>query len=144
MEKKFYQSKEFKELEKKWEEKLEHEGLPDIEKTLGQNRALKQHSSNVYRQMEETRREAKELYFRQLGMAIHQARFDTEIDRIVMNLKAEGATIVEICRFLRSAGSPRYRRTIRLIVRKYEDRWGIRNWSPSQLKYSWKKKPPTQ
>ena len=144
MAKKFFQTKEFKELSKIWEEKLNREGLCQIEKQIGEKRVLVQNSSNVYRQMESTRREAKEIYFQRLGACIYQAHFDCQLDRIIMTLKADGATITEICIQLLELGMSRYRRTVRLIIRKYEDRWGIRSWKPEQLKYRWKKKPPIQ
>lgn len=144
MEKKFYQNREFKELSREWEKKLERDGLPDIEKNVGEQRELKQNASNVYRQMDPTSREAKELYFQELSQCLHRARFDNEIEKTVMSLKAEGAKIKEICVALAKMGCSRYRRTVRLIIRKYEDRWGIRTWRPDQLKYRWKRKPPTQ
>ena len=142
MQKKFYQTKQFQELYNEWEKRLEQEGLGDIEKSLGTKRALKQNSSNVYRQIDPIRREAKELYFRQLSSCLHTACFDCSVDRVVMVLRAQGAKIVEICRHLATLGMSRYRRTVRFIIRKYEDRWGIRSWRPEQLKKRWKKKQP--
>jgi hypothetical protein len=141
--KKYYQTDEFKELADEWEEILKEAGLPDIEKSVGKKRVLKQNSPNVYRQMDPVRREAKEQYFRELNRCLHAACFDCSVDRVVMVLKAEGAKIVEICVALEKLGMRRYRRTVRLIVRKYEDRWGIKSWSPEQLRYRWKKKPVT-
>ena len=140
MEKKFYKTTEFRNLAAIWEARLEKEGLGEIEKQLGDRRGLKQNSGNAYRQMESTRREAKEIYFRELCACLHQARFDCEVDRIVMTLKAEGAKITEICQALLNQGMKRYRRTVRLIIRKYEHRWGIRHWSHDQLKYNWLRK----
>ncbi len=145
-EKKFYQTNEFKEISKEWEKRLEQSGLGDIEKDIGSfpfgERALKQNSSNAYRQMEATRRQSKEEYYQQLSSCLHDAVFDNEVDRIVMILKAEGAKITEICSALFTLGKSRYRRTVRLIIRKYEDRWGIRKWAPNQLRYRWKKRQP--
>lgn len=141
MGKKFYETPEFKEQFAIWEEKLKEEGLQDIEKSIKGKRVLKQNSPNVYRQMDPVRREAKELYFRELGKCLHSACFDCSVDRVVMVLRSHGAKIVEICDSLAKMGMSRYRRTVRLIIRKYEDRWGIRSWRPDQLKYRWKKKP---
>lgn len=143
MSKKYYQTREFKSLSIIWEKTLEQEGLGNVEKSLGASLALRQNSSNVYRQMDPVRREAKELYFRKLGQCLHSATFDSGIDRIVMVLRAHGAKIVEICTHLAKMGMRRYRRTIRLIIRKYEDRWGIRTWKPEQLTYRWKPKRHT-
>lgn len=144
MGKKYWETAEFRELAEKWEEKLEHDGLVDIEKCLKQERVLRQSSSNVYRQMEGTRREAKEIYFRELGKSLRSASFDSYVDLIVMTMRAEGAKIVEICDALARNGTRRYRRTVRLIIRKYENMWGIRIWRTDQLKYHWKKKRVTR
>lgn len=140
MAQKFYETHEFKEVQKEWEQKLENEGLPDIEKVIGNHKTLKQSASNVYRQMEPTRREAKESYFRELSSYACSTSFDCEVDWFVMTLKADGAKITEICAVLWAFGMRKYRRTVRLIIRKYEERWGVRHWEPSKLKYHWKKK----
>ncbi len=144
MEKKFYQTKAFKKLAEAWEEKLAKEGLPDIEKTIGEVQGLKQSATHVYQQMERDRIEAKEKYFRDLSSNIHTTNFDNDIECIVMTLKADGARICEICQALEAIGQKRYRRTVRLIIRKYEHKWGIRIWRQDQLKYCWKRKPPTR
>jgi len=141
MEKKFYLTNEFKSLSKEWDQKLESEGLGDVEKSLDGGRVLRQRSSNVYRQMDRTTIEAKEIYFQQLNSCLQAADFDSEIDKIVMSLKAQGAKIIEICAYLTEIGKSRYRKTVRLIIRKYEDRWGIRIWRPEQLNYYRKRHP---
>jgi hypothetical protein len=142
MQKKFWETPEFKELSKEWEEILEQSGLANIEKSLGMKRTLKQNASNVYRQMHPTRREAKERYFQELGKCLHTAQFDCSVDRVVMVLRAQGAKIVEICEHLAKMEMSRYRRTVRFIIRKYENLWGIRTWKPEQLKKQWKRKLP--
>lgn len=142
MPKKFYQTTEFKQLSKDWEKRLEEEGLGSVEKTVGTGLALRQNSSNVYRQMDPVRREAKETYFRRLSQCLQTAAFDSGVDRIVMVLRAQGTKIVEICTHLAKMGMRRYRRTVRLIVRKYEHRWRVRTWKPEQLVYRWKPKQP--
>jgi hypothetical protein len=144
MGKKFYETLEFKEVSKEWEEILEKGGLPDIEKQLGEQRGLRQNSSNVYRQMDPVRRQAKELYFQQLGKCLHSACFDENVDRVVMVLRARGSKIIEICEALAKLDMARCRGIVRFIIRKYEHKWGIRNWKPHQLDYQWRKKPPTR
>jgi hypothetical protein len=144
MRKKYWETTEFKSLSKKWEKKIEESGLVDVEVSIGDSRELKQNSSNVFRQMDQVRREAKENYFKRLSECIQTADFDCYIDMVVMHQKAQGAKIIEICVELAKQGHSRYRRTVRLIVRKYEDRWGIRHWTPDQLKYNWPKRQRTR
>ena len=143
MEKKFYQTPEFRKLECEWERKLAADGFSDIEETVGSEKKLAQYALRFgSRQEHFVQKEAKIRYFQLLQGAACQAHFDNDLDRLVMSMKAEGARITEICRVLLKKGILKYRGTIRLIIRKYENRWGIRNWKPEQLDYNLKKKKP--
>lgn len=140
MEKKFYQTPEFKRVSTEWEHLLKEEGLEAIDQSQnagGLPIRRKEYNDPVWI-------ETKAAYFQALEEQASQAQFDNEIDRIVMTMKAQGAHITEICRALLAIGMSRYRRTVRLIIRKYEHRWGIRNWKPEDLKYDWLKKQRTR
>ena len=132
MAKKFYQTDEFLRISKEWEKRLEKSGFIDAEK--GQQTVIR------YRQNDNEWIESKALYYQALQECVSRARFDCEIDRIVMTLKAEGARITEICAALLANGFKKYRGTVRLVIRKYEAKWGIRTWKPEQLNYNLKLK----
>ena len=137
MDKKYYQTKEFLTLEKEWKDKLKESGFKDIEN--GQNQ-LKQRASNVYRQADEITREAKIHYFELLVAHVELNKFDNEIDKLVMTLKSQGKKIKEICEQLEKKGKKRYRRTVRLIIRRYETKWKIKLWPKEKLTYNWRPK----
>ena len=145
MGKKFYETPEFKELSKEWEDILKRSGFIDSEKEIGTKRGFQQSAGGVFRNVRDpVRREAKELYFQQLTKCLHSACFDSGVDRVVMVLRSEGARITEICEALANVDMGRCRGVVRFIIRKYEHRWGIRNWTQNQLNYQWRKKLPTR
>lgn len=144
MGKKFFATPEFEALAKEWETKLESEGLGDIEKDVSYSALTSSRCSVGWRYWDATYIEAKALYFQSLEECVSRASFDNEIDKIVMTMRVQGARIKEICEALLAAGKSRYRRTVRLIIRKYEHRWGIRTWKPEELKYDWLKRQRTR
>ena len=127
------QSKEFRELQDEWYQKLKDSGFQDIEKTVDEEQKLKQRSSNVYRQAPEVVRENKENYFTYLGQHIHDEGCDSPVDLHILSRRAEGAKYREIVEELKQMGTPRNRHSVRYIIRRYEKRWGIRYWKPEQL-----------
>lgn len=143
---KFYQTPEFRSLEQEWEQKLSASGFEDIEKRCGSNRELKLYSISFARWKRDDPQEAaiKRDYHQALQEQVSQAHFDSALDREVMMMKSEGARISEICKALLKEGILKYRGTIRLIIRKYEHRWGIRNWKPELMDYNLKNKKPTR
>lgn len=112
---------------------------------LREDRTLKQSATAFLRYRRDcVGAENKRDYYQMLQRRVSQARFDSDLDRAVMMMKSEGALIVEICRALLKKGILKYRGTIRLIIRKYEHRWGIRHWKPEQMDYNLKNKKPTR
>jgi len=135
---KYWQTINFKELQKEWEDKLQTSGFVDAEKTIGGERVLVQNSSNAYRQAPEVVRESKIDYYMVLNFRLSKSRFRDEIDKIVMNLHAAGLKIKEICEKLEAIGKGRHRQTVMFIIRKYEHKWKIKKWSKTQLNPQWK------
>ncbi len=130
---KFWKSGEFKSLEKEWSQKLAEAGFEDAEKEIAGERKLKQAADYAYRRKEhtETYRDAKLTYHSLLSQKLHDARFDDESDKLIMERTAEGWTIQEISKELKHLKMIKHNRdTIRYIRRRYETRWGIRCWHP--------------
>ena len=122
---KFWQTKEFKELEKEWYSRLKEAGFGDAEKE--DSGLLKQRASNCYRQEDAIRREAKMQYYILLGQALNQeTEFRDDVERFVMERKAEGFTIERISEELKNRNERCYRGTIRKIIQKYEARWQVK------------------
>jgi hypothetical protein len=135
---KYWQTKGFKNLEAIWELKLAESGFNDAETTIKNNRVLKQNSSNCYRQAPQVVRENKERYFSMLTHCMEYMPPKDRVDRLVMHYLSLGSKIREICEMIRSVGGPNHRQTIRFIIRRYEQAWGIRSWAPEKLDANWK------
>jgi len=120
---KFWVNKEFKALEKDWYRKLKEQGFVDIEKQIGSRQVLWSKSKvkeDIYERSE---------YYRQLQNKIHTAKFDSDFDRTVMTLTAQGYMIKDIVKVLAAQGDSGYRGTVRYRIRKYENLWGVRKWT---------------
>lgn len=148
---KFWRSSQFESLNQEWEKKLKESGFQDVEKKVGREKVLKQSSDYAYRRREATEivRDAKLTYFTLLSQWISAEKefFDPQLtltfnpqfeiqnaDRLIMERTAEGKTIREISRELKSLGMHKFNRdTIRYIRRRYENKWGIKNWKPEQM-----------
>lgn len=120
---KFWQTKEFKELQEEWNKKLSGAGFKDAEWSL----KLKQKASNSYRGANKLNRETKLRYYELLGIAFHAHVFEDPVEKLIMERKACGVTIKKISEELKILNEKRsHRETIGLIIEKYEIIWGIR------------------
>lgn len=75
-------------------------------------------------------------YFRLIGMFINDpdTKFRKEVDRIIMLRHSEGAKIATICLELKTWGmKPWDRKSIRILIRRYEMAWGLRTYNRKQL-----------
>ena len=133
----FWKTKQFKTLERQWEKKLQDAGFKDAEKTVKGERVLITSSVCVYRRrvepVEEKRTAATE-YFSMLSTLFMKEVFHDESEKIIMELTAEGKKIKEISDILKERGMKKFNRdTIRYIRRRYEHKWGIKQWAPEQM-----------
>jgi len=129
----FWRNRKFKEEQSYWYDVLKSSGFEDIE--VDENR-LKQSSQNIYRNDPEPIARVNKLeYFLKLSQYMREKapEFDDSLDYFVMSKFSQGWKNIEIVRALKALGKPRDRRTIRFIRRKYEHRWGIREWTPKQI-----------
>lgn len=115
---KFYHTKEFKDLQKVWEEKLFSSGFSDAEQRM----------QNPYRHSpsRETR-EGKLEYFRTITECIHSNLEINPLDLTVMTMRGDGFTNIQIAKEIGA-----HRKTVMFIIRRYEHRWGLRVWSLKQ------------
>ena len=127
---KFYETKQFKELEQEWEQKLEATGFEDIEKKVGACRELKQFSSNWFRQAKEIVREMRARYFEKVSECFHQEIF---LEHRIMQDYAGGKKMIKIHAELSAEGFEIEYETIRYIIRRYEYKWGLKIYSAKQM-----------
>jgi hypothetical protein len=131
---KFYENEEFKRQQKEWYAKLKDSGFKDIENILRDELVLAQYSTRFTFSPEVSH--LKMLYFQAITECVNLESFDCEIEELVMFMLSDGKLIKEISEELKARGLKRsHRETIRYIIRKYEVKWGLRNYSPSQLSF---------
>lgn len=126
---KFYQTKEFKELQRAWERKLLASDFIDIENTFDNERMLKTFDAYAfnrgrgrYRNMEDEHE-----YFRSITNAVFNVKFANELDKTVMAMVGDGCKIKQI-----SFETHIHRQTVRYIIRRYEHNWGLKHWTLKQ------------
>jgi hypothetical protein len=117
-----FQTAKFKKQLRVWNKKLAKSGFVDIEGHLVDKTAVIS-SSNPYRGMLAQEVKAKEAYYRQLTNRVAEGQFDSKKDKDVMKAYISGTSLTDIGLQL-----GKDRSTIRYIVYKYADRWGIKIW----------------
>jgi hypothetical protein len=126
---------EFRCLQKTWYRVLSDSGFKDIERFSGSELVLVQTAAACYRNTDHFTRLMKEEYFRCMAKMANdeETEFRNEIDRYILVRHSEGAMINVIMTELEARGMKRNRASIRFIVRRYEDAWGIRKYEPRKL-----------
>lgn len=142
---KFWKSPEFEAQKKEWEEKLQESGFEDAETEISGERKLKTYTAGSWCKITtHVQGEAKLKYFMLIAQFVMEERdFDDENDKFIMEKTSDGWSITEISRELRKfpgrLRGKHNRNTIRHVRRRYETRWGIREWATEQMM---PKKPP--
>lgn len=134
-------SKEFKQLQKHWYELLAESGFKDIERIKEDGECVLIQAPGywaVNNQKLEPRKDyvqAKTAYFRLLGLCANAAftMFRNDIDEHILIRRSEGAQIKTIVEELAIMGTPRDRYSVRIIIRRYEMKWGLKYYTPKQL-----------
>lgn len=129
----FWRSRNFRQLAKTWNQKLEEVGFIDSEIDLKGDRSLRQRATNAYRQASELERESRLGYYRLLGYLANNEQFQNALEELVMQRHADGASIKEIVNEVKQSGLSRDRKTIRHIIRRWQMKWGVKTWSLRQM-----------
>lgn len=143
-----HQDPEFKKLKALWDAKLNESGFVDIETQTAEPKLIQTstgYNSLVYLKASEEVRTATHEYLFQITSHIEKEDFESESHRIIMIMQSQGFKIKEIVEHLRLLQMPKNRETIRYIIRRYEQKWGIRGWkqeelSPNERQKRWYKK----
>lgn len=149
---KFWKSTQFEELKGEWDRRLRESGFEDAEKEVGGERVLKSPSAYAYRNKDRNHLKQADLEYCQMVMECisREENFKDDLDRIIMERTADGKSIAEISRELKTmlpkdrVRSKHGRWAIRYVRRRYEHKWGIRTWKPEEMQKVVKKKAPTQ
>lgn len=120
---KFWRTPRFKSLQSEWERKLKESGFIDVER----EGKLIQNAPNSYRTKVEVMIEAKRRYYDLLGQGVHEEPdFRDDVERYIITRRAEGVQIKQIGIELKATGHRNSVETIRLTLRHYEKKWGIK------------------
>jgi hypothetical protein len=135
----YWEAPRFKALQRDWYQRLEEEGFRDAEEIIGGDMVLRQNAEHPYRGSDLLLIASKEAYFKLLRDWVQTGDFDSETDRIIMSMVSDGTKQRIIMAELNDMGikrpptfksdQRRCRESIRLTVRKYEIRWGMRKES---------------
>lgn len=133
---KWWLTKRFRALQERWYQRLADSGFVDAEVMVGGELRLCQNAHHAAPYEHPGQREARQEYYHLLRCLALVEEFDSEVDRVIMTMTADGAKQKEIEAALNELGirrPPRFlsdkrrcRESIRLCVRKYERRWGLR------------------
>ena len=95
---KFYETKAFKDLDKKWQTKLKKDGFKDAEQPDGN---LKFWSSQFFKiNYNKTLYEAKEFYYRCAAQFLHTHKFKNKTEQTVWKHHANGLALRSISKLL--------------------------------------------
>lgn len=126
MRKKFWTTQRFRKLQETWDKKLAATGFKDIESPQSP-RFLKQAAPGYrYKNSDALTREARTTYYELIGHWFHVETFQDPVHELIMSLKKDGLQHREISERLRSQGFKNSRETIRVVIRHYEHKWGIK------------------
>lgn len=129
----FWKTPSFKALQQAWYQRLRDEGFEDIEEFIGEELELKDKDLRRAGHRDYMRAEYDAEYFHVISQKVHETEFRNDVERLIMLSHSEGKKAVTICEELKQRGTPRHRHAIRFIVRRYEAKWELKTWSPTQL-----------
>lgn len=126
---KYWQTPEFKALQKAWYGRLEAEGFEDIEAISSKgNVCLREHAKGTY---VKTANDLRYDYFENITELITVWDFDRDVDRVIMLKHAQGLSERVIAKEIRSEGYPPCRNrkpcrnTVSSIIQRYREAWGL-------------------
>ncbi len=129
----YWQSARFKAMQDAWYAKLKASGFEDAEELIAGEMVLRHNAEYVFRDMGSTTARARASYFSYMSEMVHQTKFRNDVDCIILSLRAAGARMKAIREALLLMGFKKSRRTIRVIIRRYEMTWGMKDYLPGEL-----------
>ena len=109
----------------KWNGLLEAGGLPEDLRRCGASIWEKDKVS--YTQM------IAADYYRQIQQAAELEAFESQVHELIMKMRGEGKKICEIIVGLRKKRKRIHRETVRHVIRRYEHKWKVREWTLKEM-----------
>lgn len=129
----FWKKPEFKALQKQWYQRIKEAGFEDAEEMMDGEPVLKQTAAHNFCSLDELTRDSKEAYYVFVAQKVEETIFPSHVDKIILSGVASGKRISHIVQDLQNHGTPRCRFTVRVKIRTYEMKWGIRKYTAKQL-----------
>lgn len=128
-----FKTKDFQLLFKEWNNKLLESGLQDVEETFSGQRRLKE-QGNIFHSVDPLIFECKQEYYLRLTEGVTNSHFQNESEKTILTLFSDGYSITDISDYLKENNLPKSNhRTITLIIRRYEHKWGIKTHPDNKL-----------
>ena len=127
---------EFEKLRAQWYEKLAQSGFKDREDLIDGELKLQEEAPFIrYKCMPPHIKAAKGEYYQVINNRVNddETKFRNETDRYVMMRHSEGAQIKQITDELNILSAERDRKTIRIMIRRYEMAWGLKSYTRKEL-----------
>lgn len=128
---------EFKKLQTEWYQKLQDSGFKDLEERFENPLCLRiqDRADYYFKRLAPHKRKDKEEYFNVLTAIVYNpsTQFKNPTDKFILYAYVEGHRISAIIKSLAQLGVLRNRKTIRILIRRYEMRWHLRKYTRKQL-----------
>lgn len=111
--KKFYDSAEFKQLNKEWKDKLEKSGFKDVEREDG---CLKTHASNFRSKEFLKNYQSKAEYYYMAAQFLNEYKFESVIEKTIWEKHSEGIGVRVIAKEFKAKGTKISYPSVWLIV----------------------------
>lgn len=125
---KFWKTKEFEKLEKKWYDKLKKSGFEDAEKTVAGEKLLKKFAKSLtyFPQVNSiVVREGRAYYYQMAEQKANAATYSEDWHKTVMLKHAEGLNNVEISKELMKQKVSKTRQQVAAVIKKYMSDWQV-------------------
>lgn len=96
----FWSSKDFKKLNAKWAKKLKESGFEDIEQD--ETHLNFWNGSRLATLYTDEQFQARQEYYRIAGQFLHEYKFDSDLDRTIWEMHANGSSIRNITTYLKA------------------------------------------
>jgi hypothetical protein len=120
-----FKTKEFQDLQKVWNRKLEKSGFQDIERSDRVGKAsgrLKTDAlKNITQSYTAEQFAVKEEYYRLAGQFLHDYKFKSDNDRTIWRMHSEGISVRDIIRALKKKGVTAYKDLVHGTIKRLAD-----------------------
>lgn len=96
---KFWDTKEFKDLNNTWKKKLKKSGFDDVEQADGNLKRWDSHFFIVHHNP--TLYHAKEAYYRYANQFLHEHKFETRLEKFIWEKHAAGISLQDIVKAIK-------------------------------------------